>query len=97
MFLVAEERTNLECLSDSHLVQLGHLPVDLIPLLEAEGVVTVIDCDWLKNASTWKVVIEGLVSVLKDNRKKEVTFGKLLLHYKETATIGRAIINEDRK
>ena len=95
--VVVEEQTVLESLSDDRLTGLGSIPGDLIEMLKAEGVAVEGESAWLSDVRTWKEVIKGLMDSLKNDRKKELTFGKVLLKYKETREIGKEILQEERK
>lgn len=95
--VVVEEQTVLESLSDDRLTGLGNIPEDLIEMLKAEGVAVEGESAWLSDVQTWKEVIKGLMDSLKNDRKKELTFGKVLLEYKETGEIGKKILQEERK
>ena len=94
---MVEEQTVLESLSDDQLTGLGSIPGDLIEILKAEGVAVEGESAWLSDVRTWKEVIKGLMDSLKNDRKKELTFGKVLLEYKETREIGKRIFQEERK
>ena len=89
----------LELLSDDQLTALGDIPPGLLGQLEAEDIVVEGESGWLKDVTTWKEVIKGLIQVFKNNTngKKEVTLGKILLLYRETAKIGRDLLQEKRK
>ena len=95
--VVVEEQTVLESLSDDQLTGLGSIPENLIEILKAEGVAVEGESAWLSDVQTWKEVIKGLMDSLKNDRKKELTFGKVLLQYKETGEIGKEILQEECK
>ena len=94
---MVEEQTVLESLSDDRLTGLGSIPGDLTETLKAEGVAVESESAWLSDVRTWKEVIKGLMDSLKNDRKKELNFGKVLFDYEETREIGKEILQEERK
>ncbi|XP_019848838.1 PREDICTED: uncharacterized protein LOC109580272 [Amphimedon queenslandica] len=93
---VTEELTVLELLSDDQLTALGDIPSGLVGQLKAEGIAGEDESGWLKDVTTWKEVIKGLIQVFKNNTnsKKEIILGKFLMLFNETRKIGRDILQE---
>lgn len=87
----------LESLTESRLMQLGPIPVDLLTKLEAERILTASDCEKLRRCETWKSVVEFVREVIKEDRERKLKFGKLMLHYKEVTGIGIKIIKEEEE
>ena len=88
----------LDSLTDSQLMQLGRLPVGLLTKLEAELILAPNDCQLLSECdSTWKIVIEYVREIVRNDNEKKVKFGKVMLHYNETSAIGKNIIKEGKE
>ena len=77
-------------LTDIDFEFLKNMSPDVPSRLEAEGIIE--SLDMLKDAKSWKEVFKRLQNHLKSDEKKFIGFAKILLHYKETVSVGRRML-----
>ena len=77
-------------LTDIDFDYLKNMSPDVPSRLEAEGIID--SSDMLKDVKSWKEVFKRLQNHLKTDEKKMICFAKILLHYKETVSVGRRML-----